>query len=46
MTEAINLGIPALYHVPKLRHHLAPIVREIAAIGVESEGWLRRLLGR
>jgi pilus assembly protein CpaE len=44
MTQAINLGIPALYHVPKLRRHLAPIVREIAALGDENRGWFRRLL--
>ena len=35
MTEAVNLGIPALKHVRKLRRHLAPIVQEIAAVGVE-----------
>jgi pilus assembly protein CpaE len=47
MTEAVNLGIPALQHVPKLRRHLAPIVREIAAIeDDDKKGWLRRLLGR
>jgi pilus assembly protein CpaE len=47
MTEAVNLGIPALQHVPKLRRCLAPIVREIAAIeDDEKKGWLRRLLGR
>ena len=46
MTEAINLGIPALYHVPKMRRHLAPIVREIAAVEDEGKGWFRRLLGR
>jgi pilus assembly protein CpaE len=45
MTEAINLGIPALYHVPKLRRYLAPIVREIAALEDERKGWFRRLLG-
>src|SRR6516165_5575163 len=46
MTQAVNLGIPALQHVSKLRRHLAPIVREIAGIGAERKGWLRRLLGR
>jgi pilus assembly protein CpaE len=46
MTQAVNLGIPALRHVPRLRRHLAPIVREIAAVGDERKGWLRRLLGR
>jgi pilus assembly protein CpaE len=46
MTEAINLGIPALTHVPKLRRCLAPIVREIAALEAESKGWFRRLVER
>ena len=47
MTEAINLGIPALNHVPKLRAHLAPIVREVAAIADDNKGgWFRRLMGR
>ena len=46
MTEAINLGIPALNHVPKLRRCLAPLVREIAAIEDESKGWFRRLVGQ
>jgi pilus assembly protein CpaE len=45
MTQAVNLGIPALKHVPGLRRHLAPIVREIAGVGAERRGWLRRLLG-
>jgi pilus assembly protein CpaE len=44
MTEAVNLGRPALKHVPGLRRHLAPIVREIAGVGVEQKGRLRRLL--
>lgn len=43
MTQAVNLGIPALNHVRKLRHHLAPIVREIAGIGATRKGWFRRL---
>ena len=46
MTQAVNLGIPALKHVPKLRRYLAPIVREIAAIGGEQKGWFSRLFGR
>ena len=45
MTEAVNLGIPALKHVPGLRRHLAPIVREISGVGAERKGRLRRLLG-
>ncbi|QQO20303.1 AAA family ATPase [Bradyrhizobium diazoefficiens] len=45
MTQAVNLGIPALKHVRKLRRHLAPIVREITGIGTERKGRLRRLLG-
>ncbi|MBR1279251.1 AAA family ATPase [Bradyrhizobium sp. AUGA SZCCT0283] len=45
MTQAVNLGIPALKHVSKLRRHLAPIVREITGVGVKRKGRLRRLLG-
>src|SRR6266478_5551948 len=44
MTQAVNLGIPALKHVSKLRRHLAPIVREIAGVGAQRKGWFRRLL--
>jgi pilus assembly protein CpaE len=43
MTQAVNLGIPALKHVPGLRRHLTPIVREIAGVGAHRKGWLRRL---
>jgi pilus assembly protein CpaE len=32
--------------VPRLRRHLAPIVREITAVGDEQKGWFRRLFGR
>ena len=35
MTEAVNLGIPAVRRVPALRRHLAPLVREIAGIRTE-----------
>lgn len=45
MTQAVNLGIPALKHVSRLRRHLAPIVREIAGVGASRKGWFRRLLG-
>jgi len=45
MTQAVNLGIPALKHVRALRRHLAPIVREITGIGTEKKSRLRRLLG-
>ena len=45
MTEAVNLGIPALRHVRRLRRHLAPIVREITGVRAERKGHLRRLLG-
>jgi pilus assembly protein CpaE len=45
MTQAVNLGIPALKHVPKLRRHLAPIVREISGVGAQRKGRVRRLLG-
>jgi pilus assembly protein CpaE len=44
MTQAVNLGIPALKHVPALRRHLAPIVREITGVGSDRKGRLRRLL--
>ena len=43
MTQAVNLGIPALKHVSRLRRHLAPIVREIAGVGAVRNGWFRRL---
>src|SRR2546430_408956 len=42
--QAVNLGIPALKHVPGLRRYLAPIVREIAGVGAQRKGLLRRLL--
>ncbi len=45
MTEAVNLGIPALKHVSGLRRHLAPIVQEITGVGAQRKSWLRRLLG-
>ena len=45
MTQAVNLGIPALKHVSGLRRHLAPIVREITGVGAHRKGMLRRLLG-
>ena len=45
MTQAVNLGIPALQHVPRLRRCLAPIVREVTALGDERKGWFRRMLG-
>jgi pilus assembly protein CpaE len=45
MTQAVNLGIPALKHVRALRRHLAPIVREITGIGKAKKSRLRRLLG-
>jgi hypothetical protein len=32
--------------VPKLRRHLAPIVREISGIGTTRGSWLSRLLKR
>ena len=44
MTQAVNLGIPALKHVSGLRRHLAPIVREVTGVGAERKGLLRRLL--
>src|SRR5262249_37530592 len=43
MTQAVNLGVPALKHVKALRRHLAPIVREITGVGAEQKGLLTRL---
>lgn len=45
MTQAVNLGIPALKHVSALRRHLKPIVREITGVGGESKGRWKRWLG-
>lgn len=46
MTQAVNLGIPALKHVSALRRHLAPIVREITGVGgPKRKGRWRRWLG-
>ncbi|MGY3483149.1 pilus assembly protein CpaE [Bradyrhizobium sp. USDA 4011] len=45
MTQAVNLGIPALKHVSALRRHLAPIVREITGVGAMRKGLWRRWLG-
>lgn len=45
MTQAVNLGVPALKHVRALRRHLAPIVREITGVGATGGGSLKRLLG-
>jgi pilus assembly protein CpaE len=45
MTEAVNLGIPALKHAKNLRRHLAPIVREISGVGAAPKSRLRRLFG-
>lgn len=45
MTQAVNLGIPALKHVRGLRRYLAPIVREITGVGAQPKGRLWRLLG-
>ncbi|MGL3214921.1 AAA family ATPase [Bradyrhizobium sp. BR 1433] len=44
MTQAVNLGVPALKHVSRLRRHLAPIVREITGVGsMKRSGWKRWL---
>jgi pilus assembly protein CpaE len=45
MTQAVNLGIPALKHVSGLRRHLAPIVREITGVGPKRKGRWKRWLG-
>lgn len=46
MTQAVNLGTPALHSVKGLRRALAPIVQEITGIGVQKKSFVRRLLGR
>ncbi|MBR0793487.1 AAA family ATPase [Bradyrhizobium manausense] len=45
MTQAVNLGIPALKHVRGLRRHLAPIVREITGVGSKEKRRWKRWLG-
>jgi pilus assembly protein CpaE len=47
MTEAVNMGIPAVRRIPALRQHLAPVVREISGIRTgQSRPWFLRLFGR
>jgi pilus assembly protein CpaE len=48
MIQALNLGVPALTHVPALRRHLAPLVREISGVRTDRSGksWLMRMLRR
>lgn len=45
MTQAVNLGVPALKHVSALRKHLAPIVREITGVGSRKKAGWKRWLG-
>ncbi|TWB88452.1 pilus assembly protein CpaE [Bradyrhizobium macuxiense] len=45
MTQAVNLGVPALKHVSGLRRHLAPIVREITGVGANKKAGWKRWLG-
>ncbi|MGX1425533.1 pilus assembly protein CpaE [Bradyrhizobium elkanii] len=45
MTQAVNLGVPALKHVSGLRRHLAPIVREITGVGAKKKAGWKRWLG-
>lgn len=45
MTQAVNLGVPALKHVSGLRRHLAPIVREITGVGAKKRAGWKRWLG-
>ncbi|UQR61110.1 AAA family ATPase [Bradyrhizobium sp. C-145] len=45
MTQAVNLGVPALKHVSGLRRHLAPIVREITGVGTKKKAGWKRWLG-
>ena len=44
MVEAVNLGVPAVRHVPALRRHLAALVREVG--GVTPAGGAGSLLRR
>lgn len=47
MSEAVNLGKPALTHVPALRRNLLPLVRELAGMPAETPArWLSRLVSR
>jgi pilus assembly protein CpaE len=48
MLQAVNLGVPAVRHVPSLRRHLAPLVREIAGVRTDraSNSWVKRILRR
>lgn len=47
MTEAVNIGVPAIRRSPALRRHLAPMVREISGVSIGgSSSWLRKLLRR
>ncbi|MCX7384625.1 MAG: AAA family ATPase [Alphaproteobacteria bacterium] len=43
MIEAVNLGIPAVQHVPVLKRHLQPLVREVSGLAPARDGsFLRR----
>jgi len=46
MTEAVNLGVPAVRRVPALSRHLVGLVREITGLGAQDvrTSWLRRIL--
>ena len=47
MTEAVNMGKPAYTHVPALKRHLSPLVRELAGLPAVTPGkWLARLVRR
>ncbi|HTI82259.1 MAG TPA: AAA family ATPase [Acetobacteraceae bacterium] len=47
MTQAVNRGVPAIRHVPKLRRYLAPIVREITGMETAgADGWFGRWFRR
>ncbi len=47
MVEAVNIGTPALTHVPALRRHLQPLVGEIIGLPATGErSLLRRILRR
>jgi pilus assembly protein CpaE len=49
MIEAVNMGTPALKHVPALRRHLLPLARELGGLRDDAVGrtrWPVRLLRR
>ena len=42
MIEAVNLGVPAVQHVPILKRHLLPLVREVSGLAQSRGGSIIR----